>query len=171
MRAIPVASTALIGVAALSACVPAGAAGGTAPFGFSVHPATVAPGGEVTLRVDRHDGACRGRVTVSSPVFDTVAIPRGQASAQARVGRDARPGAVYRVAFTCDGRTGTTRLTIATGHGHHPGTVPPKGVHAGEGGSFAGLDVKEIGLGLALVAGSVGAAYHFSRRRSGEDAA
>ncbi|MEV7792067.1 hypothetical protein AB0O68_08825 [Streptomyces sp. NPDC087512] len=171
MRAIPVASTALLGVAALSACVPAGAAGGTAPFGFSVHPATVAPGGEVTLRVDRYDGACRGRVTVSSPVFDTVTIPRGQASAEARVDRDARPGAVYRVAFTCDGKTGTTRLAIAGGHGHHPGPVPPKGVHAGAGGSVAGLDLKEIGLGLALVAGSVGAAYHFSRRRSGEDAA
>ncbi|MGV9291133.1 hypothetical protein [Streptomyces sp. NPDC003719] len=172
MRAIPVASAALLGVAALSSCVPAGAAvGGSTPFGFSVRPSVVAPGGEVTLRVDRNDGDCRGRVTVSSPVFDTVVIPRQHVSAQAEVDRDARPGAVYKVSFTCDGRTGTTDLTIAGGHSHRPGTVPPKGVHAGEGGSIAGFDLKEIGLGLALVAGSVGAAYHLSRRRSGEGSA
>jgi hypothetical protein len=42
-------------------------------------------------------------------------------------------------------------------------------VHAGEGGTVAGFDLKEIGLGAALIAGSVGAAYHFSRRRTGED--
>ncbi|MYR41827.1 hypothetical protein [Streptomyces sp. SID5910] len=173
MRAIPVASAALLGVAALSSCVPAGAAvgGRTTPFGFSVRPSTVAAGGEVTLRVDREDGACRGRVRVTSPVFDTVVIPRNHVSAQAKVDRDARPGAVYQVSFTCDGRTGTTDLTIAGGHSHRPGTVPSKGVHAGEGGSVAGFDVKEIGLGVALVAGAVGVAYHRSRRRSGEEGA
>jgi hypothetical protein len=173
MRAIPVASAALLGVAALSSCAPAGAAvgGSTTPFGFSVQPATVAAGGEVTLGVDRNDGDCRGRVTVSSPVFDTVVIPRKHVSAQARVDRDARPGAVYQVLFICDGMTGTTNLTIAGGHSHRPGTVPPKGVHAGEGGSIAGFDLKETGLGIALIAGSVGAAYHLYRRRSGEEGA
>ncbi|WP_225635802.1 hypothetical protein [Streptomyces solaniscabiei] len=173
MRAIPVASAALLGVAALSSCVPAGAAvgGSTTPFGFSVRPSTVAAGGEVTLRVDRNDGACRGRVRVTSPVFDTVVIPRTHVSAQARVDRDARPGAVYQVSFTCDGTTGTTHLTIAGGHSHRPDPVPSRGVHAGSGGSVAGFDLKEIGLGIALIAGSVGAAYHLSRRRSGEEGA
>ncbi|MEU3660566.1 hypothetical protein AB0E77_12540 [Streptomyces sp. NPDC032940] len=172
MRAIPVASAALLGVAALSSCVPAGAAvGGHTPFGFSVRPSTVPPGGEVTLRVDRSDGACRGRVRVASPVFDTVVIPRTQDSARTRVDRDARPGAVYEVSFTCDGRSGTAELTIAGGQSHRPGTVPPKGVHAGEGGSVAGFDLKETGLGVALIAGSVGVAYHLSRRRSGEEGA
>ena len=47
----------------------------------------------------------------------------------------------------------------------------PRGVHAGEGGSIAGFDLKELGIGAALIAGSVGAAYHFSRRRTGEDGA
>ncbi|MFC8104231.1 hypothetical protein [Streptomyces sp. NPDC057363] len=175
MRAIPVASVALLGVAALSACVPAGAATGSgSTFGFLVHPATVAPGGEVTLGVGRGSDGCQGRVTVSSAVFDTVTIPRHRSSATARVHRDATRGSVHRVRFACDGRTGTVKLTIAGGGSHRPSPEPhhpDKGVHAGEGGSVAGFDVKETGLGLALIAGSVGAAYHLSRRRSGEDAA
>ncbi|MGW8066130.1 hypothetical protein ACVV2G_28605 [Streptomyces ziwulingensis] len=172
MRAIPAASVALLGTAALSACVPAGAAvGGGSTFGFTVHPATVAPGGEVTLGVGRGAGGCHGRVTVESPVFDTVIVPRHESSATARVDRDAGRGTVHQVTFTCGGRTGTVNLTIAGGHSHHPSGEPrhPKGVHAGEGGSAAGFDAKEIGLGLALVAGAVGAAYHLARRRSGED--
>jgi hypothetical protein len=172
MRAIPVASVALLGAAALSACVPAGAAvgGDNSTFGFTVHPATVAPGGEVTLGVGRAAGGCRGRVTVTSPVFDPVTISRHESSATVRVDRDARRGAVYKVVFACAERTGTVNLTIAGGS-HRPTPEPrhPKGVHAGEGGSIAGFDVKQIGLGLALVAGSVGAAHRLSRRRSGED--
>lgn len=45
----------------------------------------------------------------------------------------------------------------------------PRGVHAGEGGTVAGFDLKEIGLGAALIVGSVGTAYHFSRRRAAGD--
>ncbi|PZT71131.1 hypothetical protein DN402_02395 [Streptomyces sp. SW4] len=189
MRAIPVASVALLGACALSACVPANAAmDNVTPFGFSVLPSTVAPGGEVTLRVDR-DGGCKGPATVTSPVFDRVTIPPRQTSAKAVVDWDARPGAVYQVSFTCDGATGTTSLTIAGGrpspspthspadpthHPHHPDDHhkhPQKGVHAGEGGSVAGFDLGNIGLGAALIAGAVGAAYHFSRRRDGEEGA
>ncbi|AQS66225.1 hypothetical protein [Streptomyces pactum] len=176
MRAIPVASVALLGVAALSACVPAGAAvgGSGSTFGFTVHPATVAPGGEVTLGVGRGTDGCLGRVTVSSAVFDTVTIPRHESSATARVDRDAGRGTVHQVTFTCDRETATVNLTIAGGHSDHPADGPrhpSKGVHAGEGGSVAGFDVKEIGLGAAFVGGAVGAAYHLSRRRSGEDGA
>ncbi|MEU9642863.1 hypothetical protein [Streptomyces sp. NPDC048188] len=171
MRAIPVASVALLGAAALSACVPAGAVGSNT-FGFTVSPATVAPGGEVTLGVGRTAAGCHGRVTVTSPVFDTVTIPRHESSATARVDRDARRGAVYRVTFACRDKTGTADLTIAGGS-HRPSDEPwhSKGVHAGGGGSVAGFDLKQIGLGAALVAGAVGTAYHLMRRRSGEDGA
>ncbi|WP_320779343.1 hypothetical protein [Streptomyces sp. CRN 30] len=201
MRAIPVASAALLGACALSSCVPAaGAAGqGTpAPFGFGVQPATIAPGGEVTLRVDRNDGRCKGPATVSAPVFDPVTVPPRHTSAKAVVDWDARPGAVYQVAFRCDGATGTTGLTITgggpspthsptppptlapppehpghhddPGHHDHPGH-PEKGVHAGEGGTVAGFDLRNLGLGAVLVTGALGAAYHFSRRRGGENGA
>ncbi|MFE9172635.1 hypothetical protein ACFYNZ_24690 [Streptomyces kebangsaanensis] len=47
-------------------------------------------------------------------------------------------------------------------HFHH-------GVRAGEGGTIADFDLKEVGMGTALVAGSVGAAYYLSRRRTGEE--
>ncbi|MEU9149562.1 hypothetical protein AB0D59_03205 [Streptomyces sp. NPDC048417] len=50
-----------------------------------------------------------------------------------------------------------------------PQPVPPdRGVRAGAGGSVGGFDPKEIGLGAALVLGSVGTAYGIARRRSGE---
>jgi hypothetical protein len=170
MRAIPVASVALLGGAALSACVPAGAVGSNT-FGFTVSPATAAPGGEVTLGVGRTAAGCHGRVTVTSPVFHTVTIPRDESSVTARIDRDARRGAVYRVTFACRDKTGTVDLTIAGGGSHHPSDEPwhSKGVHAGEGGSVAGFDMKQLGLGAALVAGAVGTAYHLARRRSGAD--
>ncbi|GGS77015.1 MULTISPECIES: hypothetical protein [Streptomyces] len=196
MRAIPVASAALLGACALTSCVPvagaAGQGGGSAPFGFAVRPSTIAPGGEVTLEVDREGGGCKGPATVSAPVFDPVTIHPGHTSARAVVDWDAKPGAVHQVLFRCDGATGTASLTIAggvptqsptpppstiappppppehPGHGEHPGH-PQKGVHAGEGGTAAGFGLRNIGLGAALVVGSVGAAYHFSRRRSGTD--
>ncbi|GAB1326179.1 hypothetical protein [Streptomyces sennicomposti] len=43
------------------------------------------------------------------------------------------------------------------------------GVRAGEGGTIAGFDLKEIGMGTALIGGSVGAAYYLSRRRTSEE--
>ncbi len=42
-------------------------------------------------------------------------------------------------------------------------------MHAGEGGTFAGFDLKELGLGAALITGALGTAYHLSRRRTDED--
>ncbi|MCH5670994.1 hypothetical protein [Streptomyces gilvus] len=170
MRAIRVAAAALLGVSALAFCAPAALAGTITPFGFSVLPSSVAPGGEVALRLQR-DGGCGGPATVSSAVFDTVAIPRGSSVATATVYWDASPGAVYQVTFTCDGASGSTGLTIAGGRPVGPTPVPVnpvdphRAVQAGEGGSIAGFDLKEIGMGAALILGSVGAAYHFSQRR------
>ncbi|MFF4249670.1 hypothetical protein ACFY1L_00455 [Streptomyces sp. NPDC001663] len=180
MRAIRLASAALLGISALAFSAPAAVAYGDGhnitPFGFSVVPSTVAAGGQVTLQVNR-DHNCRGPVTVTSPVFDPATIRPGHSAAMRTVDWDAKPGAVYRVTFTCDGVSGSTDLTIAGGGrpDHHRPTPlpfnPNRGVHAGEGGSIAGFDLKEIGMGAALIAGSVGTAYHFSRRRSDEDGA
>jgi hypothetical protein len=172
MRAIGVASAALLGVAALTLTSPAPAAAGEeegniTPFGFSVQPSTVAPGGQVTLLL-RRDGGCKGNATVSSGVFDTVTIPHRQSAATTRVDWDAKPGAVYQVTFTCDGVSGHTDLGITAGRPADL-TRPPapvhRGVKAGVGGSAAGFDLHEIGLGAALITGSVGAAWYVSRRR------
>lgn len=193
MRAIRVASAALLGVGALTLCAPAALAndgGGRddhgTPFGFEVQPSTIAAGGRLTLRLDRDRGGCKGPARVTSGVFDTVTIEPGRGSATVEVDWDARPRASYQVTFSCDGMSGSTELTIAGGRDsdhrpdhdgypdhdsrpdHYPN--PDRGVHAGEGGSVAGFDLKELGLGAALVAGSVAAAYHYARRRSGEDA-
>ncbi|MCT9079248.1 hypothetical protein [Streptomyces fulvoviolaceus] len=178
MRAIRVASAALLGVSALTFSAPAAVAKGDnniTPFGFSVQPSTIAAGGQVTLILDRDNGGCKGKATVTSAVFDTATIWPKQSQTTAVVDWDAKPGAVYQVTFTCDGVSGSTGLTIATGRTANPVPVnpvnPDRGVHAGEGGSFAGFDLKEIGLGAALIVGSIGAAYHLSRRRTGEDGA
>ncbi|MEU9174566.1 hypothetical protein AB0D34_43575 [Streptomyces sp. NPDC048420] len=176
MRAIRVASAALLGVTALTFSAPAAVAksDNITPFGFSVQPSTVAAGGQVTLLLERDHGGCKGSATVTSAVFDTITIPSNRSRAIAVVDWDARPGAAYQVTFTCDGVSGSTSLTIAGGRpvGPTPEPLyPGRGVHAGEGGSFAGFDLKEIGIGAALIAGSIGAAHHFSRRRSGEDGA
>ncbi|MFJ3670148.1 hypothetical protein ACIPSE_27205 [Streptomyces sp. NPDC090106] len=178
MRAIRVASAALLGMTALTLAAPVAAAGdvGVTAFRFNVVPSTIAAGGQVTLQVDRSNGDCTGKVIVSSGVFDTVSIKPSQSSRTATVDWDAKPGAVYDVKFTCDGNTASVGLTIAGGRVNpttppYPYPYPDRGVHAGEGGTIGGFDLKEIGLGAALIAGSVGAAYHFSRRRTGEDGA
>ena len=182
MRAIRIASAVLLGISALAFSAPAAVARddghNITPFGFSVLPSTVAAGSEVKLHVNR-DGDCKGPARVTSVVFDTVVIPAGRSWATAVVDRDAKPGAVYQVTFSCDGASGSTDLTIVGGRPHHPRPVPVdpvpvpahphRGVHAGVGGSIAGFDLREIGTGLALITGSVGAAYHLTRRRSGEE--
>ncbi|MEU0384620.1 hypothetical protein [Streptomyces chartreusis] len=174
MRAIGVASASavLLGVGALTSCVPAADAAVRTDFDFGVQPSTIGADAQVTLWVERNE-ACQGEAEVSSPVFDVVAIPPEKSSAPARVDADARPGAVYDVEFFCDGSRGTAHLTIAGGPpGHHPThhhRHPSKGVHAGEGGTLGGLDLKDMGLGAALIAGALGTAYHFARRRTDED--
>ncbi|MDT9696461.1 hypothetical protein [Streptomyces sp. P17] len=175
MRAIRVASAALLGMTALTLTAPAALAMGDeniTPFGFSVLPSTIAAGGQVTLVLDRN-GGCKGPATVTSAVFDTVTIHPSQSQATGVVDWDAKPGAMYKVTFTCDNVSGSTDLTIAGGRtptgNPMPQPLTPKGVNAGGGGSIAGFDLKEIGLGAALIAGSIGAAYRLSRKRAAED--
>ncbi|MGW5650415.1 hypothetical protein [Streptomyces humi] len=133
MRAIRVASVALLGVGALALSAPAilandsgdGSGDGgrdAAPFGFRVTPTTVAAGGRVNFHLDRDDG-CRGIATVASSVFDTIRIPAGQDSGTATVGRDARSQSSYRVTFDCDGTSGSAELAVTGGapDGHGDG--------------------------------------------------
>jgi hypothetical protein len=112
MRAISVASLALIGAAALAFGAPAAIAadeGDTVtPFGFTVTPTTVAPGGTVTLSATECEATA---VTASSGVFDPVTLPEGR-PATARISEDAKPGAEHQVTFDCAGEKGTTPLTI-----------------------------------------------------------
>lgn len=170
MRAIRVACAALLGMTALTLTAPVAAARDDGErditsFGFNVSPTTIAAGGRVSLSVN----GCKSDTKVSSGVFDTVTIPKGQGSATATVDWDAKPGAVYEVTFQCGNESGHTDLTIATGRPSDPTHTPVhRGVKAGVGGSTGGFDLSEIGLGAALIAGSVGAAYHWSRRRAGE---
>ncbi|MFC5958727.1 hypothetical protein ACFP51_31140 [Streptomyces pratens] len=164
MHAIRVASAALLGVGALALALALAAApgavavdGAATPFGFGLRPALVEPGDLITLRVDRTDGECEGRATVSSPVLGTVTIPKNRSKATTEVYRDARPGAVHQVAFTCDGGTGTTSLTIAGGRPVPlPSPLPvesegsaghPRGAHAGEGGGPPGSVLSDIAAG------------------------
>lgn len=77
MRAVHLASAALLGVGALTLAAPAAFAmdGGDRgnSFGFDVSPTTAAAGDRVTLSV----WGCETEVEVSSGVFDPVVIPKG----------------------------------------------------------------------------------------------
>ncbi len=129
-------------------------------FGFSVTPSTIAAGGQVTLKVD----GCSQTATASSGVFDTASISPG-GSATRVVDWDAKPGAMYTVTFNCKGETGTTQLTIASGSGGWTNPPVHHGVRAGFGGSLADLDFGELAFGALLIAGALGSAVHFARRR------
>ncbi|WP_374777225.1 hypothetical protein OG756_35080 [Streptomyces sp. NBC_01310] len=120
MGAIRTSATALLSAGATGAVLALGSLGLPAAtaaeaqvtsFGFTLTPSTVAPGGQVVLAVS---GCNAAYATASSGVFDTVSIARGQ-TVRVTVDRDARRGALYSVAFTCNGETGSADLTIAGG--------------------------------------------------------
>ncbi|MEJ8641252.1 hypothetical protein WKI68_06720 [Streptomyces sp. MS1.HAVA.3] len=120
MGAIRTSATALLSAGATGAVLAFGSLGMPAAtaaeaqvtsFGFTLTPSTVAPGGQVVLAVS---GCNAAYATASSGVFDTVSIARGQ-TVRVTVDRDARIGALYSVAFTCNGETGSADLTIAGG--------------------------------------------------------
>ncbi|MFD8565297.1 hypothetical protein [Streptomyces sp. NPDC057694] len=166
MTAIRTASAAALGLTALLLSAPSAMAGDNDSFQVSVAPTTIAAGGQVTL----YASGCDGDTTVSAGIFDTVTIRGGSGQATATVDWDAKQAALYTVKFKCDGGPSrSTDLTIASGRQETPVPQPvPHGVKAGVGGSFAGFDLHEIGLGAALIVGALGGAYYFSRRRTGE---
>ncbi|MFF2124230.1 hypothetical protein ACFVW1_02295 [Streptomyces olivochromogenes] len=192
MHAIRVASAALLGVTALTLSATAALAGNgdgdsdsgrdssrdsgrgnnnITSFGFNVQPQSIAAGGRLRLTAESCDSVAR----VSSEVFDTVTIPKGQSSATALIDGDARAGSVYQVTFQCGNESGHTELTIAPGRSGTSYSDPTqvqlpasvqRGVKAGVGGSSnGGFDLKEIALGTALIAGCVGTAWSMTRRR------
>ncbi|MEU4061688.1 hypothetical protein AB0F25_04510 [Streptomyces wedmorensis] len=178
MRAIRAASAVLLS-AVVAVTVAPGALADDADrnvtsFGFSVTPATVAPGGTVTLT---SDGCEEPSVTVTSGVFDTVTLTEGR-SGSATVDVEAKAGTEYEITFDCKGERGTTKLTIAQGEPRpepvvHDQGLPPgahKGVKAGFGtaaGSGAdGLVTTEVVTGVLLIAGALGAAVVLTRRRA-----
>ncbi|MFD5427544.1 hypothetical protein [Streptomyces sp. NPDC127084] len=183
MRAIPIASAALLGAAALALTMPtataaatdSGGAAGSArqqPFSFAVSPSTVAPGGQVTLTVS----GCNSPATASSGVFDTVTIPAGM-TGTAMVDSDARRGAVYSVTFTCGAQSGTTDLNISggaaaattssTSTSAATSAASPQGVRGGIGGSVREMNTGMIATGAVLVAAAAGGLCYVLRRRAG----
>ncbi|MFF4011965.1 hypothetical protein [Streptomyces sp. NPDC001717] len=184
MGAIRTSATALLSAGATGAVLALGALAAPAAtaaegrqvtsFGFTITPSTVAPGGQTVLSVT---GCNAAYATASSGVFDTVSIARGQ-TARVTVDRDARPGALYSVSFTCNGETGSADLTISGGSTRpttsstRTATTPARGVvgavRGGLGGSVAGMDPLELGAGAGLLlAAAGGTAFALRRRRSG----
>ncbi|MEV3870736.1 hypothetical protein [Streptomyces sp. NPDC049906] len=183
MRAIRLASaTALAGTALVASALALAAPHATAEdrgsgedrdaehgrFEASAAPTTIAAGGQLTLRAS----GCTGETRVTAGVFDAVRLREGERSRSVTVDGDARAGASYALTFSCEnGASRTVHLTIA---GHSPVEHPAQpehqqyGVRAGTGGTVAGFDLGEIGLGAALVAGAVGSAWYASRRRADE---
>ncbi|MEW1902438.1 hypothetical protein [Streptomyces sp. NPDC086147] len=129
MRAIRAAASAvLLGAAAVMTAGPAAladeGAGAVTPFGFSVTPETVAPGGTVTLA---SEGCEVPSVTVTSGVFDTVTLEEGRPGT-ATVDFGAKAGARYEITFDCQGERGTAALTVAGEHGGAAATEPADGI-------------------------------------------
>ncbi|MFC7309682.1 hypothetical protein ACFQVC_36395 [Streptomyces monticola] len=156
MQAIARASAGVAAACALTAATATSAAAADTSWQVSVEPRTVAPGGTVTLT---SSGCQVPTVTADAGVFDTTELNEGH-SATAKVFEDAKPAAEYDVTFTCNGQTKSAPLMIADhGSGVH------KGVKAGGGGSFASFSVTQLALGGALVAGALGVAVHYARRR------
>ncbi|MFE5880928.1 hypothetical protein [Streptomyces hydrogenans] len=183
MRAIRAASTALLGAATLALAAPVTVAhatdgapapnprvrGAQAPGDFIVSPSLVTAGGRVTLSAP----GCSSTATATAGIFDTVQIAPGSA-VTATVDADAKPGAVYTVAFNCSGGVqDTVDLTIsglATLSPTARSTVllTPRGVQGGIGGSQAGVGPGTLAAGTALVlAAAAGTAYVVRRRAGG----
>ncbi|MER7951377.1 hypothetical protein ABTY59_28685 [Streptomyces sp. NPDC096079] len=174
MRAIRVASAALLSAVAVVSVAPLALAGdgdgNVTSFGYSVTPTTIAPGGTVTLT---SDGCEVPSVTVTSGVFETVTLSEGR-TGTATVDVDAKAGAQYEITFDCKGERGTTPLTIApqggdtgTQTGTHTGAH--KGVKAGYGTASAdgdGLGTTETVTGVLLIGGALAAAVVLARRRA-----
>ncbi|MGY0488785.1 hypothetical protein [Streptomyces sp. WG-D5] len=162
MHAIRAASAAALSLTALTLTAPSAHADDS--FRPSISPTTIAAGGEVTLSAS----GCSGDTRVSAGIFDSVTMHKGDGPRSVPVDWDAKQGAAYTVTFTCDGgQPRRVDLTIATGRPDSPSPSPvPQGVKAGIGGSAGGLDVREVALGGALIAGALGTAYVVARRRT-----
>ncbi|MGD6740926.1 hypothetical protein ACOKM3_03680 [Streptomyces sp. BH106] len=165
MHAIRAASATVLSLAALSLTAPTAHAEDSDSFRPSISPTTIAAGGKVTLSAS----GCPGDTKVTAGIFDSVTIPADEGSRSVPVDWDAKQGAAYTVTFTCpDSQPRRVDLTIATGRPDSSPSPVPQGVKAGIGGSAGGLDLREVALGGALIAGALGTAYVVARRRTGD---
>ncbi|MET8575753.1 hypothetical protein [Streptomyces sp. NPDC005012] len=174
--------------------------GGTS-FSFAVAPEAVAPGGRVTLSVDgcRHAAQVSSALfpTVTLPRGTTTARARVDADARpgtvhqvsfrcgletgvtelnvraARTGPTARPTRPAPVPERPDRPDASA--SSATPSPPPAATVSPAppehGSHAGDGGTVAGFDLGDLGLGALLVTGALGAAHRLTRPAASADKA
>ncbi|MFF3492277.1 hypothetical protein ACFYWS_13085 [Streptomyces sp. NPDC002795] len=167
MHAIRGASAVVLSLSALTLTAPSAHASDSDSGSFrpSVSPTTIAAGGKVTLSARGCDKVTR----VKAAVFEKAEIYPGDGPETRTVDWDAEQGSVYQVKFRCgDQDPVMLNLTIATGRPDSTPSPVPQGVRAGIGGSAGGLDLQEVALGGALIAGALGTAYLVARRRTGD---
>lgn len=168
MHAIRAASAAAISLAALSLAATPVAANDSS-FNVTVTPSTIAAGGRVTLQASGCDDP-HGIIVEEEDILRHVSFSEN-GSGNADVDWNAQQGAVRSVTFLCGKKPDTVTVTIATGRPDSSPSPVPQGVKAGIGGSAGGLDVQEVALGGALIAGALGTAYVVARRRTGDKSA
>ncbi|NEB80177.1 hypothetical protein G3I40_33965 [Streptomyces sp. SID14478] len=88
---------------------------------------------------------------------------QGDVVGQFQVPSGARPG-TYPVSVSCESGTVVRQTLTVTGGGGSD----LHGVHAGDGGSLGRLSTAQLVLGGMLIAGSLGAAGYYVRRRAQE---
>ncbi|WP_306322844.1 MULTISPECIES: hypothetical protein [unclassified Streptomyces] len=169
MHAIRAASAAVLPLTALGLTLTAPSAHAEdSGFQPRVTPSTIAAGGQVSVS----SSSCSGETKVEAQTFDDFTLAKDEGSRSVPVHWEAKQGSVDYVTFTCNGQSQTVKLTVAGGRPESASPSPvPQGVKAGVGGSAGGLDVQEIALGGALIAGALGAAYYVTRRRTSDKGA
>lgn len=183
MRSLQLALCAGVVVAAVVAPAGVAHADNGADGRVIVTPSTIAPGGEVDLRVD----VCKGReATGTSDAFSSSALfspaaELGDLFGEARIRSDAKPGD-HEIWVKCKGGGRASGMVTVVHHHsptHHPAhhATPVAPVHAGGGGTAEVAAAEEggpgtphtvIGLVLAGVA-AVAVAYRSVRRRRRTD--
>ncbi|MGW5129575.1 hypothetical protein ACWEQ7_37180 [Streptomyces sp. NPDC004069] len=147
MRVIGVVSAALLGVGALTFCAPAAVASG----GDGGRSYGGGGGGGDSRSYSSGGGGDEGRSYSGGDSRSYSGSGNGSGSGRSGYGDDD------------EGRFGG-RGDSGSEHFQH-------GVRAGVGGTGTGFDLKQIGMGTVLIGGSIGTAYYFSRRRTGEEGA
>ncbi len=183
MRSLQLALCAGVAAAAVIAPAAAAHADNEAEGQVLVTPSTIAPGGEVDLRVD----VCKGGQATgtseafASPAHFNPAADRGDLFAEARIRSDAEAND-YEIWVKCKGG-GRASGTVTVVHHHEPThhpthhETPVAPVHAGGGGTAEVAAAEEGGpgtphtvIGLVLAgAAAVAVAYRSVRRRRRTD--
>ncbi|WP_338693436.1 hypothetical protein V2W30_03035 [Streptomyces sp. Q6] len=88
---------------------------------------------------------------------------QGDLVGQFQVPSGARPG-TYPISVSCENGTVVRQTLKVTGEGR----TELRGTHAGDGGSLGRIGTGQLVLGSLLVAGAVGAAGYYARRRAQE---